>query len=193
MIPIRTSIALKELSVTVDALAKGEQILLLRKGGIQETNHHFQVEHSGFFLYPTHYHEWEYLLKPDVRTQLDQVNANDEADFVPLSVYATVTDIIDIDEKSRVLSLDRFHIWMPEYVENRLSWKPTNPLKVLLLRCYRLMTPISVPVIAEYRGCQSWVELLEEYPLGESRQVLTEHEFQRQVAEIKTTLTETVE
>ena len=193
MIPGSTSTALKEWSVTVDALEKGQQILLLRKGGIRETNRHFQVDHGGFFLYPTHYHEWEYLLKPDVRTQLNQVNVDEEADFVLLSVYATVTDIIEVKEKPQVLSLDRFHIWTPKYVENRLNWNPTHPLQLLLLRCYRLVTPISVPVMPEYGGCQSWVELLEQYPLGESRQVLLEHEFQRQVAEIKTTLTETVE
>ncbi len=190
MIPVRTSTALKEWSVTVDALERGEQILLLRKGGIQETARHFQVEDSGFFLYPTHYHEWEYLLKPNVKKQVDLVTVNDQADFVTLSVYATVTDIISIDKKPQVLGLDRFHIWMPEYVENRLSWKPTHPLQLLLLRCHRLISPISVPVMPDYGGCKSWVELIDEYPLGESRQVIPENQFQRKVAEIKTTLTE---
>ena len=126
----------------------------------------------------------------NVKKQVDLVTVNDQADFVTLSVYATVTDIISIDKKPQVLGLDRFHIWMPEYVENRLSWKPTHPLQLLLLRCHRLISPISVPVMPDYGGCKSWVELIDEYPLGESRQVIPENQFQRKVAEIKTTLTE---
>ena len=39
-------IALKEWAVTVRALAEGEQLLTLRKGGIREDNKHFELEHE---------------------------------------------------------------------------------------------------------------------------------------------------
>jgi hypothetical protein len=45
-------IAFKEWAVTVRALAEGEQLVALRKGGIREENKHFEVEHEQFFLYP---------------------------------------------------------------------------------------------------------------------------------------------
>ena len=46
-------VALKEWAVTVRALAEGEQLLTLRKGGIREEHKHFEIEHDRFFLYPT--------------------------------------------------------------------------------------------------------------------------------------------
>src|ERR1043165_975077 len=50
-------IAFKEWAVTVRALAEGEQLLTLRKGGIREENRHFEIEHDRFFLYPTFDHQ----------------------------------------------------------------------------------------------------------------------------------------
>ena len=50
-------IAFKEWAVTVRALAEGEQLLTLRKGGIREPDKHFNVEHERFFLYPTFDHQ----------------------------------------------------------------------------------------------------------------------------------------
>src|SRR3954468_17227066 len=50
-------IAFKEWAVTVRALAEGEQLLTLRKGGIREADRHFDVEHERFFLYPTFDHQ----------------------------------------------------------------------------------------------------------------------------------------
>ena len=49
-------IAFKEWAVTVRALAEGEQLVTLRKGGIREENKHFEIEHDRFFLYPTFEH-----------------------------------------------------------------------------------------------------------------------------------------
>src|SRR4028119_281534 len=49
--------AFKEWAVTVRALAEGEQLITLRKGGIRESDKHFCVEHERFFLYPTFDHQ----------------------------------------------------------------------------------------------------------------------------------------
>ena len=52
MLPDICQIALKEWAVTVQALAQGQQILLLRKGGIHESSQDFRVIHPEFLLYP---------------------------------------------------------------------------------------------------------------------------------------------
>ena len=43
-------IAFKEWAVTVRALAEGEQLVTLRKGGIREENKHFELEYDRFFF-----------------------------------------------------------------------------------------------------------------------------------------------
>ena len=57
-------VAFKEWAVTVRALAEGEQLLTLRKGGIREENKHFEIEHDRFFLYPTFDHQRNDLVRP---------------------------------------------------------------------------------------------------------------------------------
>ncbi|MGC1218532.1 MAG: DUF1802 family protein, partial [Phormidesmis sp.] len=56
--------ALKEWSVAVDALAAGETILLLRKGGIKEDNGQFSAQADRAMLFPTFEHQRRDLLKP---------------------------------------------------------------------------------------------------------------------------------
>src|SRR5215218_5195991 len=69
-------IALKEWAVTVRALAEGEQLLTLRKGGIREENKHFELEHERFFLYPTFDHQRNNLVReshhPELRRALEE-------------------------------------------------------------------------------------------------------------------------
>ena len=69
-------IAFKEWAVTVRALAEGEQLLTLRKGGIRETSKHFALEHDRFFLYPTFDHQRNDLVReshqPELRRALEE-------------------------------------------------------------------------------------------------------------------------
>ena len=62
--------AFKEWAVTVRALAEGEQLLTLRKGGIREENKHFEIEHDRFFLYPTFDHQQNDLVRESHRPEL---------------------------------------------------------------------------------------------------------------------------
>ena len=50
-------IAFKEWAVVVDALGHGEQIIILRKGGMAEGAAGFKPEHSRFWLFPTLFHQ----------------------------------------------------------------------------------------------------------------------------------------
>src|SRR2546421_12135355 len=63
-------IALKEWAVTVRALAEGEQLLTLRKGGIREPDKHFKLEHDRFFLYPTFDHQCADLVRASHQPEL---------------------------------------------------------------------------------------------------------------------------
>ena len=69
-------IAFKEWAVTVRALAEGEQLVTLRKGGIREENKHFELEHERFFLYPTFDHQRNDLVReshhPELRRALEE-------------------------------------------------------------------------------------------------------------------------
>ena len=63
-------IAFKEWAVTVRALAEGEQLLTLRKGGIREPDKHFKLDYERFFLYPTFDHQCADLVRESHRPEL---------------------------------------------------------------------------------------------------------------------------
>jgi hypothetical protein len=62
-----SNVAFKEWAVVVEALGEGEQILILRKGGISEQRGQFEVQHREFWLYPTQFHEAERAIIPSMR------------------------------------------------------------------------------------------------------------------------------
>ena len=56
--------AFKEWHVIIEALGAGEQILILRKGGIAEGRLGFEVEAPRFWLFPTRFHAQLEKTKP---------------------------------------------------------------------------------------------------------------------------------
>jgi hypothetical protein len=148
-------IAFKEWAVTVRALAEGEQLITLRKGGIRETERHFELEHEQFFLYPTFDHQRIDLVReshqPELRRALEEGVWNDgeptiqalaadgslqQPDRVRIRAWAEVADHFTINDPRCVDALSPFYVWTPDYAEKRLAWRPRQPLHVLLLRTY---------------------------------------------------------
>src|SRR5437773_10711301 len=65
--------AFKEWAIVVDALGRGEQILLLRKGGLRERRGEFRVEHPQFLLFPTLYHQQRASVTMEAQARFDQI------------------------------------------------------------------------------------------------------------------------
>ena len=95
MLPASSTVGFKEWAVTVSALEKGEQVVLLRKGGIREDGKYFKVEHEGFFLYPTYDHQKSELVKTEFHDLYNSTLIDEDPDLVHLSSYAEVTEVID--------------------------------------------------------------------------------------------------
>jgi hypothetical protein len=194
--------ALKEWAVTVRALAEGEQLLTLRKGGIRESEKHFALEHERFFLYPTFDHQRNDLVReshqPELRRALEEGVWSDgepglhelaagtvqQPDRVRIRAWAEVAGHFTINDPRCVDALSPFYVWTTDYAEKRLAWKRRHPLHVLLLRTYRIPRPVTVKVKEEYAGCHSWVELSRELPF-EGTPVLSDGEFERASEEIE--------
>jgi hypothetical protein len=184
MLPKNSHIGLKEWAVTSDALGRGDQILMLRKGGIREDGRHFKIEHETFLLYPGLFHEGELLLKPGNRDLLQKTASADFSQEITFSVFCEMVETIEISESRQVRALDAFHIWSQEFPVKRFNWKPRHPLKLMLVRAYRLDSPVTVTVDASYAGCKSWVELTDTVDLANLTPALNDSEFDARLAEI---------
>jgi hypothetical protein len=188
LVPSHSKVALKEWSVTIEALARGDQAVLLRKGGIREDGKHFRVEHDGFFLYPTFYHQGAELLKPERRDLLGGLDDDPDPVMVTLSLFAEVTDVIEVSDAAAVQALSPFHIFSDDYAAKRAHWKPRHPLNVMVVRCHRLQMPQALPVMESYASCKSWVELVEPYPLGATTPVIAGKRFEAVQAAVRQAL-----
>ena len=179
MLPPSSDLALKEWAVAIDALATGKQIMILRKGGIHKDDKDFRVVHPEFLFYPTFEHQREDLVKPAFQGELRKtLEENDVPGLVTLSYWCQVTDKFEISDLEPLSRIAGLHIWSDDYAQNRLHWRPKQPLTVALLRAYELQQPQALPVLDEYGGCKSWVELGQDVPLGTLTPVLTTREYE---------------
>lgn len=180
--------ALKEWAVTVKALSEGRQLLVMRKGGIREKR--FDVEFKSFYLYPTYEHQRPELIKPQFLPDLEEtVRSAPPPDTLFLPCWAEVTDLFEVRDEEHLKALSPHYIWTEEYVVQRLHWRPKQPLTVMLLRVYRLPHPVSLPLLPEYVGCFSWVDLPAVHFAGlRPEPVLSDQEYEARVAPLRALL-----
>ncbi len=180
----RLTNALKEWQVAVQALERGETIVLLRKGGIREEGGRFRVEHDQVLLYPTVEHQKPELVKPAYANQIQPVESGWHPAQVRIAAWAQITDIIQIDQAAGVAALFPFHIWNEQFVHDRLHWKPKQPLYVLLLRVYQFASAHLIPYSEAYGGCKSWIALQQAFDLRDSHPVLDDRTYAQTVEQI---------
>ena len=179
ILPSSSDIALKEWAVAVKTLGEGGQILALRKGGIHREDRDFRFVHPEFLLFPTYEHQKEELIKPEFHEGLRETyNENGVAGAIDFAYFCRVTDKFELRDEADLDRLSGLHIWTDDYAHKRLHWRPKQPLTVALLRVYELDEPQSLPVLAEYSGCKSWVELGEDVALGDMTPVLGDAEYE---------------
>ena len=164
MLTDHLTVALKEWAVVQRSLLEGHQIILLRKGGLIEESGDFDLRAGQFLLYPTYAHETERAgdVQPCFRQWLGEEEARKTVPTeIRIEAAAEVSDVVRVDDRAKLLNLAPQHIWSPQFIYGRYDWEPYKPVFVLLLRAYRLAAPVARPVLTQYGGCRSWVEMAE--------------------------------
>src|SRR5438874_6685597 len=182
-LPGQLNVALKEWASVCSALEEGRQIILLRKGGILEAIGGFELEHPQFFLFPTNLHQNAQMLKEPERKRL--VALKEEPAQIVLSSAATVTDIIRLRDRAQMDRLEHEHVWTSPLIDMRFSYRPQNPLYLLVLRVYRLAAPMEIANTPEYAGCKSWVPLTSPMQTGGATAAIAESSFEARRSGIK--------
>lgn len=177
--------ALKEWAVATEALARGETIVLLRKGGIREVGGRFSVNFDRVWLYSTFEHQQSQLLKSPYAEQVPLINTDWHPDIIPLFAFAEITEVFQVSDPDIVSALLPFHIWNETFVRDRLRWKAREPLYVLLLRVFRIDPPHEIPFRSQYGGCKSWIELEEELSTEGAIEVLSDRAYSDRVNAVR--------
>jgi hypothetical protein len=170
--PMTLSIALKEWNLQITALLQGRQALLLRKGGILESDNQFTLEHNRFLFYPTFIHQDPRMVKPPYRAGLTHMAA--EPDSLTLRGYGEVARIFEVPSRPQLEALDDLHIWDAPLLDLRFAYRPEKPLYLVVIRAFELPAPVSIKNTLAYAGCKSWVPLEEEVEVRGARQAMSQ-------------------
>ena len=162
--------ALKEWSNVVGALARGEQILLIRKGGIADPD--FGVEAERFYLYPTYFHQGESEARPSIT----------------VTHWCEVVRTWSVKEREALERLEPLVALPRETLEARYNFRPDQALYVIAVRTWELAQPAEVQYRDEYGGCRSWISVDEEIGVDGSRPVLEEAALDAKIAHVAATL-----
>lgn len=157
-LPNHTS--LKEWANAIEALGRGEQVILIRKGGIADPK--FGLEAERFYLYPTYFHQPEQA--PDAG--------------VAITHWCEVARTWRVHELEALCRLEPHVVFPREVLETRYRFRADQALHVIGVRTFALPQAVMIEAKPEYAGCRSWVSVDDEIGVDGSTQVLREDELQ---------------
>lgn len=163
--------ALKEWSSVVAGLGRGEQILLVRKGGIADPS--FGVEADRFYLYPTYFHQGE-----------SEARAS-----VAITHWCEVVRTWTIADAAQLARLAPLVVLPEETLTTRFRFRPDQALYVIAVRAWELARPVEIQYREAYGGCRSWISLDDEIDVDGSRPMLEERALAAKIESIEAVLT----
>ena len=154
--------ALKEWASVIAALGRGEQIILLRKGGIADPA--FGLEASRFYLFPTNYHE-----------------GNEEQSRVPITHWCEVAHTWQTRDLDTLLRLEPLVAFDRATIETRFRFRPDQAVNIIAVRTFALEQPVMIANRDAYEGCRSWVSIEEEIGIDGSAAALSEADLRARI------------
>jgi hypothetical protein len=181
------SIAFKEWAGVCDALARGRQSIILRKGGIREGAGPgaFVPEHDAFWLYPTAVHQAQQGLRLTGEAPDPAFHGPDSS--IPIGLLARVELLGRVRDEASLPALEDFHVLTPETVRGRFHYRSPG-LWILGTRIWRRVPPFPIAATPEHAGCKTWVTLDDALPTSDLQAVLDDPEWADRLSRLRTIL-----
>ena len=181
--------AFKEWAVIVDALGRGEQILILRKGGLAEGRAGFQVEQPRFLFFPTLFHQQRESVSAAAQARYDEIAPHfPRAEVLRLEFCAEVVAWRRLDSLAAVARLRGQHVWREDVLAQRFDWGHAQGIFALAVRVARLPQRLELPLLPAYGGCKSWIELANDIATEAARPVLSDADFRVKLNQFESAL-----
>ena len=111
-------------------------------------------------------------------------------DTVTFTAWAEVADVLTVNHAEQLEALSDLHVWTDEFVNKRIAWKPRHAADLIVLRTYRLIEPIQIPVAPHHKGCKSWVDINPAIDITRSFPAIPDAEWEDRLREIRLLLSE---
>jgi len=158
--------ALKEWASAIAALGRGEQVVLIRKGGLEDPD--FGVEAERFYLFPTNFHD----------------GGGDVPEVVPITHWAEVVRTWRVRDLETLYRLEPMVVFDRQTLETRYRFREDQAIHVIAVRTYALPRTAQVKMHDSYGGCRSWVSVDEEIDVDGSEPVLRDAELNERIERI---------
>lgn len=183
--------AFKEWAIVADALGRGEQIVILRKGGISEGRGGFKMEHARFLLFPTQFHQQRESVIASAQERYDEIAPSfPPTDKLRLEFFAEVVEARQLQSLEHALALRGQHVWRDEVIAERFDWGREKAIFAVAVRVYRLPQPVELPMLPVYGGCKSWIEIEQEISTEGACRVLDDQAFAGKLRQFRSILGE---
>jgi hypothetical protein len=146
------SVGFKEWSLVCNALGRGRQSVILRKGGIAEGRGGFSFRHREFFLFPTFFHE------QIVKVRIAAADIPAPSSTIAIRWYARVKRAVRINSLAIAEALAPLHILSAEVVRERFGYKGDG-LNVAFVRVFEVSPVWVLQNEKRFSGCRSWINL----------------------------------
>src|SRR4051794_24225742 len=175
------SVGFKEWALVCEALGRGEQTVILRKGGLAEGRDGFLFRHGEFFFFPTFFHEQV----ERVRTRGAEMPAQ-QAGEVEIRYFARLEDARFVTDWKTAAALEPLHILNEDVVRERFEYEGERGIHVAFARVFRVKPAWKFPDERRYGGCRSWVRLPDAPAELHLEPVLPDAEYAAQLAAFRT-------
>jgi hypothetical protein len=174
------SAGFKEWAIVCEALGRGEQSVIVRKGGIAEGRSGFAFRHSEFFLFPTFFHEQVNKVRVD-GLEIPRERAGE----IEIRYFAKIIVAEHITSFETAAALEPLHVLQRSVVRERFDYDKAPGLHVALVRVFRLVPTWIFPDASSYGGCRSWVKLPEAPATTKLEPVLTNQEHEERAGQFR--------
>src|SRR5713101_5379748 len=118
--------ALKEWASVIAALGRGEQVILIRKGGIADAA--FGLEANRFYLFPTNFHE----------------GGGQPPSRIPITHWCEVVRTWQVRDLDTLLRLEPLVLFDRSTLETRYRFRPDQSIHVIAVRTFAHLHPATV-------------------------------------------------
>jgi len=80
------------------------------------------------------------------------------------------------------------HIWRDDVIAERFDWGRDQGIYAMAVRVRQFAAPMDLPMLEEYGGCKSWIELEPAMDFISTKPVLEVAVFEQKLAEFREAL-----
>lgn len=158
------ALAFKDWEVVCEALGRGVQDVILRKGGIHEGRAGFSFAHEEFYLFPTLFHGQGEMVRGDmIDVSVREKSKWEIGDLVEVRYFCRVKEAVTLTSWEDVVALEGRHVWRKELIRERFDWAgkgmDAGSIHVAFVETEVLAEPLELVYEKGMGGCRSWVEI----------------------------------